>query len=345
MGAPVGRFDNVCCNEAGEKLKLLLTSRSMVAASAFFRRGRGGYGTRRSFAFPYRLHQIDNFFCLGDDLKRVTNCKRWMKGLADSDHSAVIMTLRVKKKLKKGVEEQRDRLKKRDYGSLLGADEETEKRKLKFGRGVWDRIEVNGSDSNSHDRLVKALVEESMESPTLSRTGAPWYVRAAEELEEAKSERNRAVEALMRAAPGSRVDAKKRLREVRGRWRRMVRKAKSDWIEERCSVINSECIAAFECGKKAWDAIKQLKAGLQKTVASSEVPLKKKDGVVCVGAKENAERFGGHFGELYLRGKRFDESALSLSTRLMRMGEGYQTKRRCCGRSRGWTCRRQGVQG
>jgi len=43
---------------------------------------------------------------------------------------------------------------------------------------------------------------------------------------------------------------------------------------------------------------------------SSEVPLKRKDGVVCVGAKENAERFGGHFGELYLRAESFDGSVI-----------------------------------
>lgn len=309
FGSPIIEFLREF-NEAGERMELLLASRAMVAASTFFKRDRGGYGTWRSFASPYRLFQIDHFFCLGKDLVWVTNCKRRVRGLADSDHRAVILTLRVKKKMKKGVEEQRDRLKKRDYESFLGTDEKTEERKLKFGRGVWSRMEVDSSNNISHDKLVKVLVEESMDLPTVSRKGDPWYVQAAEELEGVKLERNRAVEELMRAGPERRVAARKRLREVRGRWRRQVRKAKSDWIEEKCSVFNNGCVAAFACGKKAWDAIKQLKAGLRKTIASSEVPLKKKDGVVCVGAKENAGRFGEHFGQLHLREESFDESAL-----------------------------------
>jgi len=43
---------------------------------------------------------------------------------------------------------------------------------------------------------------------------------------------------------------------------------------------------------------------------SLEVPLKRKSGEVCVGAKENAERFGEHFEELYLRAEGFDASAI-----------------------------------
>jgi len=271
-GAVVGPFGNVWGNDAGEKMKLLLASRSMVAASTFFKRGRGGYGTWRSFAHPHKLYQIDHFFCLGSDLMRVTNCKRWVGNLADTDHAAVILTLRVQKKMKKSVQQQRDVLKKRDYGCLVGMDEETEKRKLEFGRGVRRRIEVNGSDSNSHDKLVKALVEQSLELPRMGKGMAPWYVRAEAELGAVKLERNEAVAALMKARPAMRVEAKRRLREVRGQWRKKVRVAKSGWIEERCNTINNECVAAFECGKKAWDAIKQLKAGLQKTVASTEVP-------------------------------------------------------------------------
>jgi len=53
-----------------------------------------------------------------------------------------------------------------------------------------------------------------------------------------------------------------------------------------------------------------LKAGLQKTRASSEVPLRRKGGEMRVGARENAERFGEHFEELYLRAESFDVSVV-----------------------------------
>jgi len=198
----------------------------MVAAATFFKRGRGGYGTWRSFAYPHRLFQIDHFFCLGDDLVRVTNCKRWTRGLVDSDHKAVILTLRVKKKLKKEVPQQRDVLKKRDYGRLVGGDEEATERRLEFGRGVRRRIEAMSDEGDGHSRLVKALAEQSKELPKLGKAGAPWYVRAKEKMEELKPERNAAVEAWMRARPTRRMEAKRRLREVRGRWRKQVRMAK-----------------------------------------------------------------------------------------------------------------------
>jgi len=69
--------------------------------------------------------------------------------------------------------------------------------------------------------------EEAMELPKKEKQGAPWYVWAEVKLEETKRERNGAVAALMRARPERRLEAKRRLREVRGRdgerscvWRR-----------------------------------------------------------------------------------------------------------------------------
>jgi len=60
-GEPCGRFGNCRRNDAGSKLRLVLAARSLVAPSAFFKRRRDGYGTWRSMAPPFRLHQLDHF--------------------------------------------------------------------------------------------------------------------------------------------------------------------------------------------------------------------------------------------------------------------------------------------
>jgi len=107
-----------------------------------------------------------------------------------------------------------------------------------------------------------------------------------------------------------RTEAKRGLKEVRKKWKKRVKEAKSAWVEERCMQINNGCVAAFDCGKKVWEAIAQLKGGLQKTRKATTVPLKQKSGAVCVGAAENAERFREHFQELYGRWEQFDWGAL-----------------------------------
>jgi len=106
---------------AGSKLRSVLAARSMVAPSTFFRKG--GYGTWQSFAPPFRWHQIDHFFCAAQDLRRVTNCRRWGQSLVDSDHRAVILTLRVRKRLKKRVVSERSKLAARDGSQIVGQDE------------------------------------------------------------------------------------------------------------------------------------------------------------------------------------------------------------------------------
>jgi len=114
----------------------------------------------------------------------------------------------------------------------------------------------------------------------------------------------------MASRPVGREKAKRRLKEVRYEWKKRVKEAKSAWVQEQCEQINNECVGAFDCGKKVWEAIAKLKGGLQKTRTATAVPLKQKSGQVCVGAAQNAERFREHFHELYGRGERFDWGAL-----------------------------------
>jgi len=198
----------------------------------------------------------------------------------------------------------------RDMDGLMGMDEVTLGRKIEFGGAIASRVEADGRGGSVHDKLMDALVAESQQLPKKGKAGAPWYERAAADLEPAREVRNRAVAKFMASRLSGRVRAKRRLTEVRKEWRHRVKVAKSEWVEEQCAQINNECVAAFDCGKKVWDAIARLKGGLQKTAKATAVPLKKKSGEVCVGAAENAQRFKEHFVELYGREEWFDERAL-----------------------------------
>jgi len=216
----------------------------------------------------------------------------------------------VKKRLRKREVNERSVLVARDIEQIVGQDEDSMERKMKFGDAVAARVEADGSGGSVHDKLASALVAESETLPKRGKAIAPWYVRDAGVLEPLRGERNRVVARFMASRPGMRVKVKRRLKEVRKEWRSRVKAAKSAWVEEQCAEINSECVAAYNCGRKVWEAIARLKGGLQKTRTATSVPLKKKSGEVCVGAVENAERFREHFLELYGRKEKFDWGVL-----------------------------------
>ena len=177
------------------------------------------------------------------------------------------------------------------------------------------RVRNSDPSTTKHDALSKALEETSAELPKVGKKSPPWSCKAKEELEPLLKKRNECVEEYMTV---SRHPSKKKMRgrmkecvkAARKAWDKAVVDAKSAWVESHCLAISNVCVGAFDCGKKVWEAISQLKAGISKTKPSTDVPLKTKDGVTCKDAAENAARFKEHFSELYGKEEWYDETGL-----------------------------------
>ena len=311
-----GKFGNRRVTEPGKKLLAILTQRTMALPSTFFRSaGERSYGTWEHFGSG-KLYQIDHFICYQQDMKRVTNCTRWKKrDLVNSDHRAVIITLNVACKLQKRKPDERTKLITRDYSSIRGANEMADQNKVKFAESVMERVRKSDPSMTKHDILSKALEETSAELPKVGKRSPPWFCKAREELEPLLKQRNDRVKEYMSVSPHPskkklRGRLKKLVKHARKVWDKAVIGAKSAWVESHCMAISNECVGAFDCGKKVWEAIKQLKGGISKTKPSTDVPLKTKAGVACKDAAENAARFKEHFSELYSKEEWYDSTVL-----------------------------------
>jgi hypothetical protein len=98
-----------------------------------------------------------------------------------------------------------------------------------------------------------------------------------------------------------------KLRNTRKNLKRVLMQAKNDWIQKKCSVLNS---SAQRGTGEAWKAVLNLRSGLSKTTPSNVKPMKKSDGTVCTTPEENAEVFRKHFEQLYGRKPEYDPTVL-----------------------------------
>jgi hypothetical protein len=90
-----------------------------------------------------------------------------------------------------------------------------------------------------------------------------------------------------------------------------VRRAKSNWIIEKCSTVN----VGFHrpsCSKSHWDAVKLLKSGLQPRRRAPTPKIKRADGSIATTPAKVAIEFSSFFSNLYGRHPTFDPSVLNL---------------------------------
>ena len=90
---------------------------------------------------------------------------------------------------------------------------------------------------------------------------------------------------------------------------RAVRRAKSEWIVNKCRIVNSGFDNA-RGGKGAWDVVKVLRSGLCPPRRPPPVKMKRPDGTIASTPEENISVLGASFSELYGRQPSFDESVL-----------------------------------
>jgi hypothetical protein len=129
-----------------------------------------------------------------------------------------------------------------------------------------------------------------------------WFAAKELELRASIAARNRALDAVHRQ-PQSMCN-RTLLSEARTQHGAAVRRAKSDWIVERCSNVSNMP------SKVAWDNVKLLRAGLAPPKRAAPAKMQKADGSFATSPEENAGVFAVHFEQLYGRKPSFDASVL-----------------------------------
>jgi exonuclease III len=96
--------------------------------------------------------------------------------------------------------------------------------------------------------------------------------------------------------------------ETRAALQRAVREAKRAWLNERIEILATDC----KHPGVYWQAIQELKTGLNQSRPMVPMQFRARDGKLCEGDAENAEVLQAHFGGVYNRKTDVDPSAVKL---------------------------------
>lgn len=295
----LGPFGSIHCNEAGRRLHSHIGSRGMVTCSTMFRKRQYNTWTHPCSRLG---HQIDHFFVHKEDWKRVRDCG-YLSQLVNSDHGGIGLRLELEMRMEKRVTS--NILTTVDHNSLVGKEEEQVELKKQFCTEVEKQMKLLQSESNLNkaELLEKAMSAASSILPKKQRKSPLWFEASIGKIRPAIEQRNSAIRALHANPTCSLLHyaAKKRRKALRD----IIAQAKSQWVSEWCTKVNTLH------GKAVWDAIKELKAALSgKVPPKPQVKMRKSGGGYCTSPEENAEAFKAFFEPLYGRTADVDESVL-----------------------------------
>ena len=159
------------------------------------------------------------------------------------------------------------------------------------------------------------------------------------------SDRNSAFHAYLRTPT---PDTKRRYQQARAAAQYEVRRAKSAWIADMCSNVNEGWFGSSDGGKRAWDTIKILKAGLTPPRRPPQSKMKGRDGSIASSPEEIAEVFHQHFTDLYGRTPQWDPTVLDDMPQIpvshFHLMMGCQATMRSAGQSRSFMAQDPAIQ-
>ena len=292
---PVGRYGNRHVNEAGRRLRTYLATHGLFAVSTRFKKTHYSTWMHPS---SRKLHQIDHFIMDASEVKRVTDCGT-TGVLVDSDHLAIKCTLRIAVRLKKSEPSPRQKLGRRDFGSLRGppyrTTEAADKNREQFNDLVNDF--VSKADRNEftgkYPMLVAALSYASDILPKRPRPSPGWFEQSKDILLPLIAARNQAMSASLAARRRDLRSVRGRLNACRKALKVAIAQAKCDWIAQYVECMNANDARGGTVS--SWQAVGVLKAGLCKTKPVSSCKMKKPDGLFAETPAENAKVFEDHF--------------------------------------------------
>ena len=291
--ASIGRFGLPHRNHAGIRFATFLEINNLVACSTYFRKK--NYATWRHPRSKLQ-HQIDHII----DFSRIIDVFV-SKPLLDTDHLSVRMKLRIASCLYR-KSQRKVALSKFDSNKLI-TDQAT---RNNFNNALAEKLlDSTRVDFELFERSVVDAASSTL--PKSTRPCPDWFTQNQEELLYLIERRNTTVHNKIKCSTRSTISAAKR---ARNELKNAINQAKSTWIANLCTDINSGPNPLNRGTTTFWDAIKRMKKGLTKPPPSVQVMMQKIDGSKCTTPEENAEVFRAHFVKLYNREEMFDPSIL-----------------------------------
>jgi hypothetical protein len=296
----VGPFGLTHLNNHGRTFKSFLQMRELVSVSSHYRKPE--YGT---WIHPRskKKHQIDHIIMHACDLKRVKDAGA-KAPLLDTDHKSMCCKLRLHVHLRKRRVDVRNKLTKLDTTVLLG--QEGEEARTNFAFQVVESL--TDQEHVSHATLVETI-QAAAEAllPDRPRASPKWFQAHALTLRPLIAARNQAMVAYQNRCCRS---SARRLKEARQKVQAAVRAARSGWIVNKCTALNSSFENASHGTKLPWQTAKELKAGMETPRSQAPVKMAKPDGSRAESPEENAKVFADHFKALYGAPEQFDATIL-----------------------------------
>ena len=283
---PLGKFGLSYRNTSGLRFVTHLAIHEIkVATTCFTKKLYATWTHPRS----KNKHQIDHFLVNTEMFHRIADAGT-TKQVIDSDHGAIMIKLRIMKRLKK-KSTPRNRLLNLDYTVL---NDET------VNNNFCEKVKL--SAPVTHTEFIKS-VKSACHSllPIKSKAHPGWFEAQKDTLTPLINTRNEAMQKVLKRRTRQ---SSEKLKQACKQLKREVKIAKNKWIDSHCNNIND-----FGT-KKAWDSIKILKGSLMKIRPSVQKQMKKTDGSVCQTPKENADVFFNHFKNLFDQEGSYDPTVL-----------------------------------
>jgi len=270
--SPVGAFGLEWSNAAGTRLASFVGLRQLCLPTTFFQKSESSIPT---WYHPCNKkgYQLDHFIMKRRDLMRVVNAGTSVRHSVHSDHRVIKLKLRIARHFKVRKEKNkgrpsRDRLGDDETRKIFVQKVEEELRKIdpQLGRRrAAARVSDNGAHLRRLGQTVQATLQQALETAAketlveTTRKNPGWFKANQTELLKSCEKRNQLQHRYnLDPTPHTR----QRLRAHQRGHKKMVEKARRDWLMQRVSKINGNGGSFIG---HYWKAVNDLVDGPDKT--------------------------------------------------------------------------------
>jgi exonuclease III len=309
------RTDNVCgmygnkgLSSDGLSVRTLFSSLNLCATNTFFQKKH--YDSFKDHNGP---RCIDYICVKHTDMKYIRDSGTATWYGIKSDHRAVILKLRIAKRLSQQHRHQFKRPKRYFLSALK--DEEIrnqfhEKAEFHLERH-GDKTARGGTDSDPSKRLrillegFRIAAEETL--PNQTKKIPEWFEQCMDQLLPLIDKRNFA-RARYLQKKGKRW--KRRMKKTARKVKQKVKEAKESWLKSVCSKINGRENTRPATQKEIWEMVRLLQRGPDAARVETIMKLRKGDGEMCRGQKELKETLTEYMTQVFSKTGSFEQSAV-----------------------------------
>ena len=291
----VGNFGSSAQNSGGVQFLSTLSAAELCLAPTFFQKRKNDtWHDNFNGRGKGRGHAIDSWIVRSRSMRYVSDCGS-KSPLATTDHRSMQIVIRDRALPKPRT------IKCRSFGDvrLLQRPETA----AEYIAAFQKELSISKSSDTPYSRLVQAASKAKAEALPAKHLSQSWFECHKAAIVRAISARN---VALGHYESVKTANAHAKFRRARANLKQVKLEAKSRWIESQVALADDTNARA---SWQAWQAIKDLRAGIG-IPARATIPLmNKKDGSCSKSPSESATVFQQHFQDVFGHDSFFDKDA------------------------------------